>query len=134
MEKWSNAILVLMLPEPILWLYFLGHSIFIKLVLKSMIILIDSDEDDDDSDDDDDDTEALMAELERIKKERAEEKLRKVNFTLLHCCVAVIMVPLHAESWIILFSLLMNAGKARAGRRIEGKGSWANAWQPSYKR
>lgn len=34
----------------------------------------DSDEDDDD---DDDDTEALMAELERIKKERAEEKLRK---------------------------------------------------------
>ncbi|KAJ1692872.1 hypothetical protein LUZ63_009570 [Rhynchospora breviuscula] len=38
----------------------------------------DSDEDDDDEDDDDDDdTEALMAELERIKKERAEEKLRK---------------------------------------------------------
>jgi len=28
--------------------------------------------------DEDDDTEALMAELERIKKERAEEKLRKV--------------------------------------------------------
>ncbi|XP_039834419.1 protein CWC15 homolog [Panicum virgatum] len=37
----------------------------------------ESDEDDDDDDDDDDDTEALMAELERIKKERAEEKLRK---------------------------------------------------------
>ncbi|KAJ4828781.1 hypothetical protein Tsubulata_023758 [Turnera subulata] len=33
----------------------------------------DSDEDDDD---DEDDTEALLAELERIKKERAEEKLR----------------------------------------------------------
>jgi hypothetical protein len=32
----------------------------------------------DEDDDDDDDTEALMAELERIKKERAEEKLRKV--------------------------------------------------------
>ncbi|XP_008796913.2 protein CWC15 homolog A [Phoenix dactylifera] len=32
---------------------------------------------DDESDDDDDDTEALLAELERIKKERAEEKLRK---------------------------------------------------------
>jgi protein CWC15 len=31
-----------------------------------------------DDDDDDDDTEALMAELERIKKERAEDKLRKV--------------------------------------------------------
>ncbi|CAN6483422.1 unnamed protein product [Victoria cruziana] len=31
----------------------------------------------DESDDDDDDAEALMAELERIKKERAEEKLRK---------------------------------------------------------
>lgn len=31
----------------------------------------------DDDDDDEDDTEALMAELERIKKERAEEKLRQ---------------------------------------------------------
>lgn len=35
--------------------------------------------DDDDDDDDEDDTEALMAELERIKKERAEEQLRQVN-------------------------------------------------------
>ncbi|CAL4910375.1 unnamed protein product [Urochloa decumbens] len=35
------------------------------------------DESDESDDDDDDDTEALMAELERIKKERAEEKLRK---------------------------------------------------------
>lgn len=35
-----------------------------------------------DEDDDDDDTEALMAELERIKKERAEEKLRKVSLSL----------------------------------------------------
>ncbi|XP_011038854.1 PREDICTED: protein CWC15 homolog isoform X2 [Populus euphratica] len=37
----------------------------------------DDDSDDDDDDDDEDDTEALMAELERIKKERAEEKLRQ---------------------------------------------------------
>ncbi|KAF5187360.1 Cwc15 like [Thalictrum thalictroides] len=37
---------------------------------------VKSDESDDD-DDDEDDTEALLAELERIKKERAEEKLRK---------------------------------------------------------
>jgi hypothetical protein len=34
--------------------------------------------------DDDDDTEALMAELQRIKKERVEEKLRKV------CCVIIL--------------------------------------------
>lgn len=34
---------------------------------------------DDDEDDDEDDTEALLAELEQIKKERAEEKLRKVS-------------------------------------------------------
>ncbi|KAJ8765085.1 hypothetical protein K2173_010567 [Erythroxylum novogranatense] len=33
--------------------------------------------DDEDEDEDEDDTEALMAELERIKKERAEEKLRQ---------------------------------------------------------
>uniref|UniRef100_A0A3N7EL86 Uncharacterized protein n=1 Tax=Populus trichocarpa TaxID=3694 RepID=A0A3N7EL86_POPTR len=37
----------------------------------------DDDRSDDDDDDDEDDTEALMAELERIKKERAEEKLRQ---------------------------------------------------------
>ena len=36
-----------------------------------------SDDESDEDDDDDDDTEALMAELERIKKERAEENLRK---------------------------------------------------------
>jgi protein CWC15 len=41
--------------------------------------------DDEDDDDDDDATEALMAELERIKKERAEEKLRKVLLSL-HMC------------------------------------------------
>lgn len=34
----------------------------------------------DDDDEDEDDTEALLAELEQIKKERAEEKLRKVSF------------------------------------------------------
>ncbi|KAI3895348.1 hypothetical protein MKX03_025763 [Papaver bracteatum] len=37
----------------------------------------DSDKESDDDDDDEDDTEALMAELERIKKERNEERLRK---------------------------------------------------------
>ncbi|XWS09620.1 hypothetical protein CRYUN_Cryun39dG0005300 [Craigia yunnanensis] len=35
------------------------------------------DESDDDCDDDDDDEEALLVELERIKKDKAEEKLRK---------------------------------------------------------
>ncbi|KAM4046388.1 spliceosome-associated protein CWC15 homolog [Anomaloglossus baeobatrachus] len=40
--------------------------------------LTDEDEDDDDSDEDsDDDTAALLAELEKIKKERAEEQARK---------------------------------------------------------
>lgn len=37
----------------------------------------DDESDDDDDDDDEDDTEALLAELEQIKKERAEDKLRK---------------------------------------------------------
>jgi protein CWC15 len=36
----------------------------------------------DEDDDDDDDEEALVAELERIKRERAEEKIRKVRFSL----------------------------------------------------
>ncbi|ONK59032.1 uncharacterized protein A4U43_C08F2270 [Asparagus officinalis] len=38
---------------------------------------VKSDDESDDDDEDEDDTEALLAELERIKKERAEEKLRK---------------------------------------------------------
>ena len=37
----------------------------------------DDDDSDDESDDDEDDTEALMAELDQIKKERVEERLRK---------------------------------------------------------
>ncbi|XP_006346112.1 protein CWC15 homolog [Solanum tuberosum] len=37
----------------------------------------DDESEDDDDDDDEDDTEALLAELEQIKKEKAEEKLRK---------------------------------------------------------
>ncbi|CAL0313740.1 unnamed protein product [Lupinus luteus] len=40
-------------------------------------IEVKSDDESDDDDDDEDDTEALLAELEQIKKERAEEKLRK---------------------------------------------------------
>ncbi|OIV89306.1 hypothetical protein TanjilG_23720 [Lupinus angustifolius] len=40
-------------------------------------IEVKSDAESDDDDDDEDDTEALLAELEQIKKERAEEKLRK---------------------------------------------------------
>ena len=36
----------------------------------------------DDDDDDEDDEAALILELEQIRKERAEEKLRKVRFTL----------------------------------------------------
>ncbi|KAF3507762.1 hypothetical protein F2Q69_00003349 [Brassica cretica] len=37
----------------------------------------DDDSDDESDDDDEDDTEALMAELDQIKKERVEERLRK---------------------------------------------------------
>ncbi|XP_021740753.1 protein CWC15 homolog [Chenopodium quinoa] len=37
----------------------------------------DDESDDDEDDDDEDETEALLAELEQIKKERAEEKMRK---------------------------------------------------------
>ena len=39
--------------------------------------------DDESDDDDEDDTEALMAELDQIKKERVEERLRKVKLTLI---------------------------------------------------
>lgn len=40
----------------------------------------------DDDDDGEDDTEALLAELEQIKKERTEERLRKASFFALEIC------------------------------------------------
>lgn len=46
-------------------------------------------------DDDDDDTEALLAELEQIKKEKAEEKLRKVSLTW--CSI----VSLSVYMWVL---------------------------------
>ncbi|RLN38834.1 hypothetical protein C2845_PM01G34310 [Panicum miliaceum] len=51
-----------------------SSQLLLEATTYSVLAVTHSDEDEDD---DDDDTEALMAELERIKKERAEEKLRK---------------------------------------------------------
>lgn len=45
------------------------------ILIRCHIVVVS---DDDEDDDDEDDTEALLAELEQIKKERAEENLRKV--------------------------------------------------------
>lgn len=50
--------------------------VFMRLLILVYAKIIISCSDDDD--DDEDDTEALLAELEQIKEERAEEKLRKV--------------------------------------------------------
>ena len=46
------------------------------------------DDDDSDEDSDEDDTEALMAELQRIKKERAAEQAKKVILELFSLLVA----------------------------------------------
>ena len=48
---------------------------FLSCLLNYLLLHVSEDDDDDDEDD----TEALLAELEQIKKERAEEKLRKVS-------------------------------------------------------
>lgn len=48
----------------------------LKIILWFLFVFISDDESDDD---DEDDTEALMAELDQIKKERVEERLRKVS-------------------------------------------------------
>lgn len=45
------------------------------ILIRCHIVVVS---DDDEDDDDEDDTEALLAELEQIKKERAEENLRMV--------------------------------------------------------
>ena len=47
--------------------------------------LDDSDEDSDDSDSDDDDTAALMAELQKIKREKAADEQEKVCMMLMIC-------------------------------------------------
>ena len=50
-----------------------------ELLLVSICCYQEDDEDEDLEDSDDDDTAALLAELEKIKKERAEEQARKVK-------------------------------------------------------
>lgn len=50
-----------------------------ELLLASFCCSQEDDEDEDLEDSDDDDTAALLAELEKIKKERAEEQARKVK-------------------------------------------------------
>ncbi|XP_057449885.1 uncharacterized protein LOC130741101 [Lotus japonicus] len=55
-----------------------GHIVARSVDADDSDVEVKSDEEsDEDDDDDEDDTEALLAELEQIKKERAEEKLRK---------------------------------------------------------
>jgi hypothetical protein len=62
------------------FVFFIGYfSISFLLTFDTLFCSDDSssDEDDDDDDDDDDNTAELLAELEKIKKERAEEKERQ---------------------------------------------------------
>lgn len=54
------------------------HVLWIKHYLLILLVCCVSDDDDDDEDDE----AALILELEQIRKERAEEKLRKVRVTL----------------------------------------------------
>ncbi|KAF2559056.1 hypothetical protein F2Q68_00017843 [Brassica cretica] len=69
----------------------LGYVIVLSLASKLIILEFHESylticfvfvSDDESDDDDEDDTEALMAELDQIKKERVEERLRKVKLTL----------------------------------------------------
>lgn len=54
-----------------------------------MLGCVQDDEDEDsDEDSDDDDTAALLAELEKIKKERAEEQERKVKYHFRLTCLS----------------------------------------------
>lgn len=62
---------------PLFRLICLANGLGLASESPALVVASCSDEDDDD-DDDEDDTAELMAELERIKKERAEEKARKV--------------------------------------------------------
>lgn len=50
-----------------------------------MLYLSSDDDDDDDSDDDEDETAELLRELEKIKRQRAEEKERQVSLFDLFC-------------------------------------------------
>lgn len=52
------------------------NSVVPSILSNDLFVFVSDDESDDD---DEDDTEALMAELDQIKKERVEERLRKVR-------------------------------------------------------
>jgi len=54
----------------------------------------DEDEDEDDEDDEEDETAELLRELEKIKKERAEEQARKVGCTLYKCTMQILGLTL----------------------------------------
>jgi len=75
----------------------LGSQGWLQLVLGScgfLCVAASCSDEDDDDDDDEDDTAELLAELERIKKERAEEKARKVNYApVLFPFLCVLMAP-----------------------------------------
>lgn len=52
--------------------------------------LQDDEDEDSEEDSDDDDTAALLAELEKIKKERAEEQERKVKYHFIQICLYIL--------------------------------------------
>ena len=66
--------------------------------------LEDSDEDDD-SDSDDDDTAALMAELQKIKREKAQEEQEKVcsisKLSMIHFCIKIIVISRNLENNVL---------------------------------
>lgn len=59
--------------------FFYFNTLVPSKISYTLFIFVSDDESDDD---DEDDTEALMAELDQIKKERVEERLRKVILLL----------------------------------------------------
>lgn len=61
-------------------------SVELSILCPKISTLISEDDDDDDNEDD---MEALMAELDQIRKERAEEKIRKVSFSM--CSLYILM-------------------------------------------
>ena len=84
------------------------------------------DDDDSESESDEDDTAALLAELQRIKKERAAEQAKKVKFLHILCILYVNLILCVFKTCIMFYFLhvLGNGEKAGRGKNKNGKHSF----------
>lgn len=94
------------------------HQIFSPVMLGCFQ---DDEDEESEEESDDDDTAALLAELEKIKKERAEEQERKVNYLFTLMCLGKANVSLFCLVNLFPISILGAGAKGRGREDSHGE-------------